>query len=256
MSSSHPRQIQSPGDCDEQATLARACGGITYQPIYTFQDRIRPCADELRGDLLRSSASPLWSPKGFQVSIEAGAKVKIKHVTHPKWYALVSESDIYFQYDVPSEDELADILRVQADILNKVSTRLGVEALNSLGTKFISLIPIQNGVSAVDRLRYLLVLDPHETLLKDRINPVTEIAFRLGYRFGSGTAALQVSSDASGKKLMVDLDCYCTDVFALKGDYLQFMMEALTHFSTDVKSFLAPLLTNKSRSVTEGASVG
>lgn len=232
---------------EQQPGIARVCGGITYQPIYTFQEKVKQLADALRSDLLRSSASPVWSPRGFRILIDEKDRIRVEHSDHVRWYTTVSESEVYFQCDGIQLDDCAEILRLQADLYHKICARLGVEALLSLGIKFIRVLKIGAKGSATKTVESLFALTPKGTLLRGQLASLTEAAFRLGYGFGVGGAALQVSTSVSGEDLIVDLDCFTTDVFALGGDYIQFMLDALEHFSVEVNDFLTPLIETSQR---------
>jgi hypothetical protein len=221
--------------------LARLSGGVTFQPIYTFSDQVRAFADSFRSDLLGSSFRPGWFAKGFQVDVDDEATVRIRHLEHARWHGLVSDTSVFFQYDIPPEDTGTDILHVQAGLLMKVVERLQVGALNSVGTKFTALAHAKEGVPIIDQVQQLLGLDPAGTLLQGRTTATTDVSFRIGYRMPIGAASLQVSSEATRDAYSIDLDCYSWDTLALDWEYLAFTTGAYEHYCADVQSYLAPL---------------
>jgi hypothetical protein len=228
------RQVMAPG------TLLRLCGGITFQPVYTFSDRMREIADRLRRELLRGEIDLHWDRRGFEVTLtDDAAKIRVRHIQRENWYALLSDHDVFFQYDTPPADDVVPIMEVQTNLYEKLCVHLDVQGLGSIGMKFISLIRVEPDLRAAQQL---LGLDPSQ-LLQGLASDLKETSFRLGYKFGIGAASLQVSSNRKEGFFVVDLDCYCHDVLTLGGNYLRFMLDAYDHFSREVATFLRPFVT-------------
>jgi hypothetical protein len=168
--------------------------------------------------------------------------VSIRHLEQPQWRATVSEDGVYFQSDAPREELVEDTMRVQAELTTSAIERLGVQALNSLGTKFVAVASQEGPVSIVSQVQQLLGLDPARTLFQGSAVAATEVSVRIGYRLAFGSVSLEVSSDAtSASAYVVGLDCYSWDTLALDQQHLAFMLSAYRHYADDVKAYLAPL---------------
>lgn len=226
-----------------EAEVARLTGGITFQDVFTFPDRVRHLADEMRSDIFRSSPSRSWSPRGFEVKLTGPAVVRITHLQHAAWRLDVTERAATFEYDAPDVGDLMEMLRVQTELFGKVSSRLNVDQVRSIGLKVIAIIPMADPL--VDYLDRMLSIDPRPTILAasaeaPAVKPL-EIAFRIAYELERGAAALQVSADSTNEVLLVDFDAACTDPFEVPDDHLAFFVSVLDHFSTRVSRFLAPV---------------
>lgn len=232
--------------------VARLAGGITYQPQFTFQERRLAIADEVQGELLRSSPSSTWPPRGFEVGLADRDKIVIKHLRHEGWLALVSESDIYFQYDYPEERDLSETLRVQTELYSRITNRLSAEPIKSIGIKFITLHRAKD-VAEIDAIIPKLVMLPSSGQLMLPAQPI-EATVRISYPLLDGSAAaLQLAADAEGGTLVVDLDCHCRDVFAIPSDHLDFYIKCLNHFVEITVSVREGILPDKEvRQVTSG----
>jgi hypothetical protein len=221
--------------------LLRLACGVTFQPVYTFSDRIRVLADEFRADLLTSDGAPGWFARGFQVEVADPETVRVRNLEQPHWHATVSSTGVYFQMDTPSEETVDSLLLVQADLTTKAIGHLNVQALNSLGIKFTAAAHQHADAPIISRVQQLLGLDPEATLLRDGAMPATDVLVRLGYRFAVGSAALEVSAERDDAAYVVGLDCYSWDTLALDRQYLEFMRGAYRHYHDDVAAYLAPL---------------
>ena len=224
--------------------LARLAGGLTFQPQFTFNQRRREAADEINDELTKVSPSNTWSHRGFEVALVGEDKVRIRHLKHQGWSALVSESDIYFRYDSPTREALPETLRVQTELFARLTARLNVRPVRSIGIKFVAL-KSGSGISIGETAKLLM---PSAIRSGEGFGAVgtapSEVTLRVAYPIlqGAASASLQLGLDAETDTFVLDLDCACRDSFAMPTDHLEFFTVCADHYTEVEQQIVADLL--------------
>lgn len=196
--------------------------------------------------MLRASPSSTWPSRGFEVNLAERDKVRIGHLRHEDWLALVSESDIYFQYDYPDAQTLDETLHVQTELYSEVTSRLPAEPIRRIGIKFVSAHRSKDASKVAAIISRLI-------LLSDEGNRSPFLQRRWQQLFASHIFlwSYRISSDSDrceNGALMLDLDCACRDTFAIPADHLDFYASCKTRFldiALNIRQSVIPATRNR-----------
>lgn len=217
--------------------IARMICGVTYQPVYTFQDRAPVWADMLRNDLFRGVFGSPYTPHGFRLELlHSDGEIRVTHKEIAGWQLKVTRAEANFSCDSPAGANVYQLLSLQADILRIILSRLDIEYITTIGSKFVMQTELLtelggNWTSAV------LMPRPAPSLVVDDTE-VDDVAFRIAYGASLGAVSLQVGFDRTTGGAIIDFDYFNQDAALWRADPGQFLSESFSHLSTRVLSFL------------------